>query len=181
MLNFTLHSNRLTLRTPSKADASALFDLMSDERLTTFLTWEAHTRIETTETLIENLLSAQQNDKGYHWCVCVDTQIIGLVSLIDIKRTIRTWILNRAELSYWISPAYQGKGYATEASKLVLNFGFTQLNLHKIIIAHASNNLESGSICKKLGFKKYGEEHDAFQKNNKWHDLFWYELIKEKI
>ena len=97
-MDFKIVTDRLTLRQPELTDASAFFQLMSDEKLTTFLTWEAHKDVEATKTLIHSLIEAQKNDKGYHWCVCLNDKIIGLVSLIDIRRQIRTWTINRAEL-----------------------------------------------------------------------------------
>lgn len=179
-MNCDIKTERLFLRKPTMDDVNDLFHLMSDEKLTRFLTWEAHRDRDTTKTLVQSLIDAQQNDKAYHWCICLNGQIIGFVSLIDIKRKIRTWTLNRAELSYWIGSHDQGKGYATEASKYVVYFGFNNLDLHKIIIAHAHENTESKSICEKLNFNQYAHEHDAFFKNNKWHDLIWYELINKK-
>jgi [ribosomal protein S5]-alanine N-acetyltransferase len=179
-MNYHILTERLFLRQPCTDDVSALNQLMSDPKLTQFLTWEPHTSTETTSAVIQSLIEAQKNDKAYHWCVCLNDDIIGLVSLIDVKRKIRTWTLNRAELSYWIGTNYQGKGYASEASKNVIAFGFSKLDLHKIIVAHAAENVESKSICQKLNFTQYAYEHDAFQKNNKWNDLVWYEMLKSK-
>ena len=178
-MNVEINAERLILRLPTMDDVDRLFLLMSDHAVTQFLSWEAHSNIDTTKDLILSLIDAQRNDKGYHWCVWLDTEIIGLVSLIDVKRQIRTWTFNRAELSYWIGANYQGKGYATEACRSIIEYGFSSLNLHKIIVAHAAENNESQKICNKLSFAKYAYEHDAFQKNNKWHDLIWYELIKK--
>jgi ribosomal-protein-alanine N-acetyltransferase len=178
-MNFDINSERLFLRQPEPEDVNELFLLMSDSGLTRFLTWEPHTNIETTKAVIQNLIEAQKNEKGYHWCILFNNNIIGLVSLIDVRRKIRTWTLNRAELSYWIGTRYKGKGYATEASRAVTEFGLLNLGLHKIIVAHASANIESEKICRKLGFHKYAHEHDAFQKNEEWHDLIWYELINQ--
>lgn len=177
-MEYLVKTERLTLRLPKLSDKERLFCLMSDKELTTFLTWNSHTNINSTETVIKALIKSQKEDKGYHWCICLDDKIIGLVSLIDIRRTMRTWTLNRGELSYWVGKEYQGKGFATEASKAIVNFGFIKLKLHKIIIAHAAKNIQSKKICKKLGFTKYAHEHDAFKKNNEWHDLLWYEQIK---
>lgn len=159
-------------------DAERLFSLMSDVSLTKFLSWEPHSNVETTKEVIKSLIDAQRNDRGYHWCACLDKQIIGLVSLIDVRRKLRTWTINRAELSYWIGTKYQRKGYATEASGAVIDFGFEFLGLHKIIVAHAAENTESEKICTKLDFVRYAYEHDAFNKENTWHNLLWYEKIK---
>lgn len=177
-MDFTINTSRLLLKPLTMEDVNRFFDLMSDKELTEFLNWEPHSNIQTTEDLLKNLINAQQNDRGYYWSVISDGLIIGLVSLIDVKRTIRTWTFDRAELSYWIGTTYQGKGYATEASKAIVDFGLNQLNFHKIIVAHANENVGSASICKKLNFNKYAYENDAFFKNGKWHDLIWYELIK---
>lgn len=180
-MKFQINSTRLLLRPPETTDDVELFNLMSNKNLTKFLTWEPHQEIETTQNLISALIDSQVNDKAYHWCVMFNSKIIGLVSLIDVRRKIRTWTLNRAELSYWISPEFQGKGHATEAAKSVVEFGFKNLSLRKIIIAHASQNIESKRICEKLGFIQYAYEHDAFMKNEIWHDLIWYELINKQI
>ena len=176
-MNFELGTERLTLRPPKINDENALFELMSEKGLTTFLTWEPHENITSTRSVIQNLMKSQIEDKAYHWCICHGDNIIGLVSFIDVRRKIRTWTLNRAELSYWIGSEFQGNGFATEASKAVIDFGFMNLDFHKIIIGHAFENKESQSICHKLGFEEYAHEHDAFLKNDKWHDLIWYELI----
>lgn len=176
-MSFNIKSERLFLRPPLLSDENALFELMSEKNLTKFLTWEPHEKIETTRLVIQNLINSQKNNNAYHWCICYDSKIIGLVSLIDVRRDIRTWIINRAELSYWIGSNYQGKGFATEASKAIVEYGFKSLDFHKIIIAHTIENTESQRICNKLGFIKYAHEHDAFFKNNKWYDLMWYELI----
>lgn len=179
-MSYTIQTSRLQLKTPALEDVPRLFELMSDKNLTKFLSWEPHKNIETTEIVIKSLIEAQKNDRGYHWCVHFNNQIIGLVSLIDVKRTIRTWTLNRAELSYWITSDFQGKGFATESSKGVIDFGFDNLRFHKIIVAHAAENVESRSICTKLKFNQYAHASDAFLKEGKWHDLIWYELIKDK-
>ena len=179
-MDYRIRTDRLLLRLPLESDSSKLFELMSEPSLTKFLTWESHTNIDTTKNVIQSLITSIQEDKGYHWCICFENEIIGLVSLIDVKRTIRTWTLNRAELAYWISLENQGKGYATEASEAVIDFGFKNLDFHKIIVAHSAENTGSKSICNKLGFVQYAHEQDAYNKEGVWHDLFWYELIKTK-
>jgi RimJ/RimL family protein N-acetyltransferase len=179
-MNFEIKTERLLLRPIEIGDCDRLFQLMSDKSLTKFLSWEPHIIVETTNSVVKNLIDAQKNDKGYHWCVCKEKEIIGLVSLIDVKRKIRTWTLNRAEISYWIGTQHKGNGYATEACKKIIEFGFRNLSLHKIIVAHAHENIESERICSKLNFEKYAYEHDAFFKNSHWHDLVWYEIINTK-
>lgn len=180
-MDFEILTERLKLTPPCLDDTESLFELMSRHVDTTYLTWEHHKKIETTKELINNLIEAQNQGRGFHWCMVHEDHLIGIASLIDVRRVVRTWTINRAELSYWIGIPYTGKGFATEASKAIIEFGFNRLLLNKIIIAHAEQNAESRRICHKLNFKQYAHEHDAFMKENKMHDLIWYELLKNKI
>ena len=175
-----INTDRLILRPVVSENAESLFILMQNQVDTTYLSWEPHSTIETTFNLIQSLQEAQKNDKGSHWCVHFNNEIIGIVSLIDVRRTIRSWTINRSELSYWIGKPFIGKGFATEAASAIVSFGFSHLALHKIVIAHALENTESKKICHKLGFQVYAQEHHAFMKEGRWHDLIWYELLKNK-
>ncbi len=176
-MNYEIHTARLFLKLPTLDNSKELFALMHQHVDTSFLSWEPHQSVLTTKELVTNLIEAQKQGKGYHWCVFLDNHIVGVVSLIDVRRQIRTWTLNRAELSYWIATPFTGKGYASESAKAVLEFAFKELSFHKIIIAHAEENIVSKRICEKLAFKKYAHEQHAFMKNNKWHNLIWYDTI----
>ncbi|OJZ20323.1 MAG: hypothetical protein BGP21_07715 [Thiobacillus sp. 65-29] len=130
--------------------------------------------------MVAALVDAQREGRGFHWAVSYDQQIIGLVSLIDVRRRHRSWTLNRAELAYWIGLPYQGRGYATEAAVAVTEFGFGVLHLHKIRVYHAADNPASGRTIDKLGFRFVGEERDAFQKDGVWHHLRHFELLSRE-
>lgn len=174
---FQINTPRLTLRPPIEGDATELFPLVSDARLTPFLAWAPHGGIEETREMLNSLIQSQRSGAGYHWIVSASARVVGLVSLIDVKRSHRTWTLDRAELAYWIGCPFQGLGYATEAAQAVVKYGLKELNLHKIRVYHASGNPASGRTIEKLGFRYVGEEMDAFCKENTWHSLRHFELL----
>ena len=58
--------------------------------------------------------------------------ICGLASLIDIRKQHLSWTINRAELAYWLAPAFQGKGLISEACWSILEYAFKQLKFHKV-------------------------------------------------
>ena len=66
---------------------------------------------------------------------------------------------------FWVHPNYWGNGYATEAGRAVLQFGFTQLKASKIITAHAIWNNASKRVIENLGFHFSGENPCGFEKN----------------
>lgn len=178
---YLLQTSRLQLRAIAEADAKELWPLMSDRRLTTFLAWEPHQSIEETEEAIHALVTAQQAGRGFHWVAIHAEKLVGLISLIDVRRKHRSWTLNRSELAYWVGLPYQGNGFATEAAASVIEFGFTRLHLHKILVYHAADNPPSGRTIEKLGFRFVGEERDSFQKDNVWHNLRHFEMLETEM
>jgi diamine N-acetyltransferase len=71
----------------------------------------------------------------------------GLVELVEINHVHR-----RAEFQIIISPDYQGKGLATRAAKLAMDYGFTVLNLYKLYLIVDKENEKAIHIYRKLGF-----------------------------
>lgn len=68
--------------------------------------------------------------------------------------------------------AHWGKGYALEASRAVINFGFTELNLHRIYAETNSENLLAIALAKKLGMRVEGELRE-----NRWFRGRWWSSI----
>lgn len=175
--DYALTTARLDLHPVRMEDVAGLWPLASDARLTPFLAWEPHQSETETELMVAALMAAQQAGQGFHWTIRHAGQVIGLISLIDVRRTHRSWTLDRAELAYWIGPDSHGQGYATEASKAVMQCGFRKLGLHKIIVYHAADNPPSGRVVCKLGFRFVGSQREAFCKNGRWHGLQHYEML----
>lgn len=177
--SLVLRTPRLTLHPVAVEHAGALFPLMSDERMTSFLAWEPHTNPEETQKVLSALVRAQSEGAAYHWTVFEEDEVRGLISLIDVRRRHRSWTVNRAEIAYWVDPAHQGKGIATEATRAVVDTAFDNLGLNRLIVSHTSANAASGKIPAKLGFRFVGTERQFFCKGGVWHDMNHYEILAE--
>ncbi|HDZ17564.1 hypothetical protein LCGC14_1010370 [marine sediment metagenome] len=76
-----------------------------------------------------------------------DKKPIGFAELND-----NDWINRRAEIGLMIGePEYWNRGLATEAGKLLVNYGFMELNLNKIITSIFSPNIGSWRCVEKIG------------------------------
>lgn len=64
--------------------------------------------------------------------------------------------LNKPEISFVIGRPFWSRGYATEAAREVLNFGFETLQLTEVRAEIVANNFGSKQVLKKLGFKQVG-------------------------
>ena len=78
-----------------------------------------------------------------------------------------------AELGYWLGVEYWGKGYATEAAREMLRYGFEKLRLHRIFASHFKHNPASGRVLKKLGMRYEGCQREHYRK---WDQLLDSEL-----
>ncbi|EPJ49303.1 MAG: hypothetical protein OFPII_01850 [Osedax symbiont Rs1] len=78
-------------------------------------------------------------------------QIIGYIGLTKMD-----YILGKAELGYWISAGYQGRGIMTMVCEKMIEFSFDFLKLNKIEISLATDNIGSRKICETLQFQLEG-------------------------
>ena len=99
-------------------------------------------------------------------------RLIGTISLVIDQQC------DRGELGYWIREEEWGQGYCTEAGKVVIQFGFEQLNLNKIKAEHMTRNKASGEVLEKLGFKKEGHLKQHFKKWGVYEDVAVYSLCR---
>jgi len=86
----------------------------------------------------------------------------------------------RGELGYWLGVSYWNRGYCTEASRAVVDFGFTQLGLHRVQARYLTRNPASGRVMQKLGMKSEGVHRDAIRKNDRFEDLELYAVLADE-
>ena len=72
---------------------------------------------------------------------------------------------------------YRGKGYGSEAIKLLLNYGFNELRLHSVTLTVLADNARAIKAYEKCGFKEFGRKHDALYRNGKYVDIIYMEII----
>jgi [ribosomal protein S5]-alanine N-acetyltransferase len=100
-------------------------------------------------------------------------KLVGAVSLMQMHREHR-----RAELGYWIAVDHWNKGFATEASAAILDFGFKSLGLHRIESRHFVRNPASGKVMQKLGMQQEGIERDSAKKWDRYESLVRYAILE---
>ncbi|GHU82051.1 acetyltransferase [Clostridia bacterium] len=90
--------------------------------------------------------------------------------------------LNQAELGYVLHKDYWGKGYATEAAKKFVQFGFKTLNLHRIYAKCDSENYASYHIMEKLNMRREGNSISCRLRwqTNQWADDYTYAILAEE-
>ena len=76
-----------------------------------------------------------------------DNQLLGASGLHRFD-----WSIPSMEIGYWIRPEAEGKGYITEAVKLLTSFAFGDLHAERVTICCSSKNLRSAGVPTRAGF-----------------------------
>lgn len=74
---------------------------------------------------------------------------------------------------------YWDKGYGTNASKVIIDYGFRKLNLHKIFLDVYEYNKRAIRLYKKLGFKIEGAQRENILYNGKFYDKILMGILKK--
>jgi RimJ/RimL family protein N-acetyltransferase len=91
--------------------------------------------------------------------------LIGHVALFGADAHNRT-----ATFAIIIGPPHQGNGYGTEATRMMLRYGFAELNLHRIQLTVLGFNQRAIHTYEKAGFVEEGRDREAVFRSGRWHD-----------
>ncbi len=113
-----------------------------------------------------------KNKKEIVLAIDINKEVIGAVGLHDISKD------HKAEIGYWITKKYQGRGIASKAVKEVTNFGFHTFKLKRITAHIFSENKASVRVVEKSGYKFEGVLKKYIRKNGKYYDALLYAKVK---
>jgi len=74
-----------------------------------------------------------------------------------------------------------GKGYGTEAGRLLLDYAINQLGFHRVSIGVVGLNDRALRFWKKLGFRKEGVERDGYYCDNKYSDFVMMSILEDEF
>ena len=85
-----------------------------------------------------------------------------------------------ADIGYEIDRRYWGQGYATEAARALLAFGFNQLHLHRIWAYCIAENTASAHVLEKIGMVYEGLQRETEHMKNRWWDTLHYAILEHE-
>ncbi|WP_206922718.1 GNAT family N-acetyltransferase [Alicyclobacillus suci] len=167
------------MRFLEETDASAKLDLNLRNR--SFFESYLTTRTEDFYTLnyqmnsIRSGIASKEKDEGYFLGVFLpdSDDLIGIVSLTEVVRGP----LQSCWLGYSLDQAQNGRGYTTEAVRLVVDYAFQVLKLHRIEAGVMPHNSASIRVLEKSGFEKEGLSKKNVLINGKWEDHLHFAIV----
>jgi aspartyl-tRNA(Asn)/glutamyl-tRNA(Gln) amidotransferase subunit C len=171
-----LATDRLTLRRFEIEDAENMFyNWANDPEVTKYLTWPAHSSIETTEKVISDWVSQYNNNEYYMWAIELNEleQPIGSISATQVDDDIES-----VEIGFCIGKAFWNKGYTTEALAEVIRFFIGQVGAGRVSARHDVNNPNSGKVMEAAGMTYEGTLRRSARSNQGICDMACYAKIR---
>ena len=170
-MNIKIETERFYLREFIPSDENGIFELDSNPAVHTYLGNNPITKIEDVRKYIE-FLNKQYKENGIGRWAVIDKfteEFIGWSGIKLIKEPMNNHN-NFYELGYRFKRKHWGKGFATESSNAILDYGFKKLNTDIIFAITDPKNENSKKVLTKLGFD-FKETFDYEGDPTDWFEL----------
>ena len=174
----TIETERLILRKFEYSDDEAMLKYwVADEKIQSLYSEPVYSTKTEVKGLLDKYIGSYERDDYYRWAVIEKASgvCIGQIAyfLVDSKNHF-------AEIEYCIGTAFQCKGYATEATKAVIAYGFNEMNLHKVQICTKTINAPSKRVIEKCGFTYEGTLRDYFYMNGEYVGRHYFSILRSE-
>ncbi|MCP4538058.1 MAG: GNAT family N-acetyltransferase [Chloroflexi bacterium] len=178
-LPYSIQTPQLILRPFEASDIDDLFEFHSRPEVAQFLYWNARNRSETEKVLEKRILTTTLVTEG-------DTLVLAVV-LAELDKVIgdvylmwRSQEHQQCEIGFVFHPDYQGQGYATEATREVLSFGFKEFGFHRIFGRCDARNVASAKLMERLGMRREAHfiHNEIFK--GEWSDELVYAILQDE-
>jgi RimJ/RimL family protein N-acetyltransferase len=145
-----IRTERLLLRGWTDADRAAYAAINVDPTVMATI-GPLQTRTQTDAAIDRMMAHWAENGFGL-WCVDLDSECIGFTGLN--RPWFRAAFTPCVEVGWRLSSAHWGNGYAPEAGRAALDFGFEAVGLDEVVSFTAAINHKSRRVMEKLGMTR---------------------------
>ncbi len=176
MRTLELRDENLILRRARMSEAPLLSQTVRDSlaELAPFLPWANESYdVETARAFLDYSREEAQAGRGDHLSIfdAENGALIGGVGLM-----LRP-IFESAELGYWVCSRRSGEGIATQASGLLMEYGFGRLALRRISLTCDVDNAASRRVADKLGMRREGHMLEYARQDGESRDHYLYAIL----
>ncbi|HET9627193.1 MAG TPA: GNAT family protein [Kofleriaceae bacterium] len=174
----TLTTARLVLRELRPGDASAVAAGAGDPRVAQHLIQvPTPYPIALARNWIVHRIDWWTMGRGVTYAITAAGAPQQLLGTVSLRKYVRD---RRAELGYWLAASAWGQGFASEATRAALDFGFRELALARVYAQVLAGNRASLRVLDKLGMVHEGVKRQHVYKAQQLHDVVLYGLLRDE-
>lgn len=172
-----LHTDRLLLRPLERSDFADMYDYARREDTSRYLVWTPHPSPEYTRNYLAMIGRYYRKGQFFDWAIVerYSGRMIGTCGFtkLDLRNRV-------GEIGYVLNPTRHGRGYATEAVRTVLAYGFDVLELNRIEGRYMVENIPSRRVMEKCGLTFEGVLRQSMQIKGNYRDIGICSIVKEE-
>lgn len=173
-----LTTDRLLLREFEESDWQAVLEYQSDPLYLRYNPWTYRTE-EDVRAFVNMFVIQQKEEPRTKFQFALVLQTEGrLIGNCGIRK--RHPDATKADIGYELNSRYWGQGYATEAARAMLAFGFQTLELHRIWADCVVENVASAHVLEKIGMQREGRLRERKWMKDRWWDMLVYAILEQE-
>lgn len=172
-----LFGERIVLREYRASDLPEIRKWVNDPEITEGLSdifLFPHTQ-ESTEGFLASILEGRTESREFIVAEKSSERFLGQIGLQRID-----WKNRYAVLSVVFPREHQGKGYGTEALRVLLRFVFDELGLHRLELLVHDNNAPAIRCYERCGFREEGRFRQQFFRHGRFRDILVMAILAEE-
>ncbi|MBK7104608.1 MAG: GNAT family N-acetyltransferase [Ignavibacteriae bacterium] len=144
-----LETERLILRKIEYSDRFDIYEYAKNPEVAKYVLWEAHKSEIDTIAFLNLIYEGYNKNEPAPWGIELkeNSKIIGTVGFVNLNKEN-----NSGEIGFVLAQKFWNKGFVSEAVKKIIQFGFEEMKLHKIIARCKLENISSEKVLLKSGF-----------------------------
>lgn len=170
-----LTTDRLILREFEEGDWEAVLAYQSDPRYLRHYAWSERAE-EDARAFVRLFVGWQGEEPRRRFQLAIvprgEERLIGNCGL-----RVTDPVAREAEIGYELDPRGWGRGYATEAARAMLAFGFGTLRLHRVTARCLAENVASARVLERLGLRQEGRLREREWIKGRWRDTLLYAIL----
>ena len=179
MSKLLLKTERLTIRDFVEDDWRDIVKTRTQEEVARYELWDTTTWAER-EKVVERIreqraLTFDMLGKYVEFAVVLEEKAIGSVGVKRLSDTHKN-----AEVGWVFDARYWGQGYATEAARALMDWGFCNLELHRITAVCDARNVPSYRLMERLRMRREAHHVKSFFSKGEWTDDLVYAVLKDE-
>ena len=173
-----LESRRLVLRRFTELDIEPFLAYRSDPDVARYQSWENYTR-DDAQREVEDLRTLHPDIPGQWFQFAIEVkatnEMIGDCALLTPLAEP-----GQAEVGFTLASEHQGRGYATEALRCLLDYVFISLQKHRVIATADCENSRSVALLERVGMRREGHFLQNTWFKERWADEYQYAILRSE-
>jgi RimJ/RimL family protein N-acetyltransferase len=174
-----LQTSRLLLRRFRASDLEAFLTYRNDPEVARYQSWRVPYSEQDARHFVETMQAFEQPEVGEYVQFVIEHRA-SRAMLGDVMCYIHSNDPRQATIGYTLSRSWQGQGYALEAVRALLDYLFSQRNIHRIVADCDVDNIASWRLLERAGFRREAHFIESYLQGGRYTSEYHYGLLQRE-